>query len=196
MSQFSRRNLITAGSSLTLAAAIGLVRPAFAQEQGDMIMADAFSVMSADPRLTTWTQLISAGGLESYARAPRPFTMLPAADTAFAQFPGMVKQLLGYQYQTGSHNSADAFPDTSRIVKVVRTHTINGKHFANEVMGKKLTVTSVAGTPVIVDGTNPAAVRVTWQSAANGQTMSANIVDAPIVCTNAVLYIVDVIETM
>ena len=194
MSQISRRNLMTAGSGLTLAGLIGLVRPAWAQ-QGMTYAGDGYSYMAANPRLTTWTQLIDAGGLQGYARSD-VYTVFPAADSAFAQFPGMVKDLLGYQYTTGSHNAADAFPDTSKIVKLIRTHALNGKHYPNEVMGKKVTVTSLAGTPILVDGTDPTAVKVTWTSAANGQSMTAALVNEPVTCTNAVIYVVDTIEKM
>lgn len=195
MSQISRRNLITAGSGITLAAAIGLVRPAWAQ-QGTVVMGDAYSVMASDDRLTTWTQLIDAGGLQAYARAPRPYTTFPTSDAVFAQNPAIVKQLLGYLYSTGTHNSQDAFPDTTTIVKLVRSHVVAGKHYSPEVMGKKITVQSIAGTPIEVDGTNPKAVKVTWTSAANGKALSATLVDDPITCTNAVIYIVDAVEWM
>lgn len=195
MSQFSRRTLITAGSGLTLAAAIGLVRPARAQ-QGELVMGDGYSVMASDERLTTWVQLIDAGGLQAYARAPRPYTTFPVTDSVFAKNPEIVKQLLGYLYSSGTHNAQDAFPDTSTIVKLVRSHVVPGKHYANEVMGKTMTVTSVAGTPIMVDGTDPSAVKVTWTSAANGKPLSARLVDAPITCTNAVIYIVDAVEWM
>ncbi len=194
MSQFSRRNVMAAGSGLTLAGLIGLVRPAWAQE-GRTYAGDGYSFMAANPRLTTWVQLIDAGGLQGYARADI-YTVFPAADSAFAQFPGMVKDLLGYQYTTGTHNAADAFPDTSKIVKLVRSHAVNGKHYPNEVMGKKITVESMAGTPIAIDGTDPNAVKVTWTSAANGETLSASLVNTPITCTNAVIYIVDTIEKM
>ncbi len=73
---------------------------------------------------------------------------------------------------------------------------MNGKHYPDEVMGKKVSVTSMAGTPILVDGTDPSAVKVTWTSAANGQTMSAALVNAPISCSNAVVYVVDTIEKM
>lgn len=194
MSQFSRRNVMTAGSGLTLAGLIGLVRPAWAQ-MGGTYNGDGYSFMASDPRLRTWTQLIDAGGLQGYARADI-YTVFPAADTAFAQFPGMVRDLLGPYYSTGTHNAAEAFPDTSKIVKLVRSHAINGKHYPNEVMGKSVTVTSIAGTPIAIDGTDPNHVKVTWTSAANGQTMSALLVDQPVTCTNAVVYIVNTVEKM
>ena len=192
MSSVTRRSLVTAGSGLALASAIGLNRPAIAQQQaGTTVDVDAYSFMSSDPRLTIWVQLIAAGGQEQYARAPTPYTMFPASNAAFAEMPAFVNSLLAYQNSTGTHNAQDAFPDTSKIVELVRSHVVRGKHYPQDVMGRKITVTTIAGTQLEVDGTDPSAVRLNWASAANGEALSARLVDQPITCRNAVLYIVD-----
>ena len=196
MSQLSRRSVLSAGSGLTIAGVIGLLRPAMAQSQGMMVAADGYSFMSSEPRLTTWVQLISAGGLEQYARGATPYTTMPATDAAFAEFPNLARSLLGYQQTTGTHNSQDAFPDTSKIVKLVRSHVISGKHYANEIMGKKVTVTTVAGTTADIDASNPSSVTVSWTSSANGKSLVAHLVDAPVTCINCVVYMVDKIEEM
>lgn len=196
MSEISRRNIMTAGSGLTLAAAVGLVRPAWAQEMGRVVAADAYSFMLQDPRLTTWVQLIAAGGMENAARTAI-YTVFPAADSAFAQFPGMVQDLLGYQTSgVGRSSGQTAFPDTSRIVKLVRSHVVAGKHFASEVMGKQTTLTTVAGTPLMVDATDPKSVKLSWTSAANGQPLNATLVEPPITTINAVIYIIDTVGKM
>ena len=187
MSLFSRRTMFKATAGAALVPVLGrLVRPAVAQS----FMADGYSVLAADERFTTWVQLIDAGGLQSYARAPTPYTVLAVTDTGFSKYSGIVKDLLGYQYQSGSHNDADAFPDTSKIVKFVRSHIIKGKHFPNEVMGKKVTVTSVAGTPIMIDGTTTP-ITVTWKSVDTGKSLTAQITQAPLVAINAVIYPAD-----
>ena len=197
MSPTTRRNLVTTGSGLALVGTLGLRRPAFAQgQQGTTVDADAYSFMSSDPRLTTWVQLIAAGGQERYARASTPYTMFPATDAAFAEIPAFVKGLLAYQSSTGTHNAEDAFPDTSKIVELVRSHVVRGVHYPRDAMGRKITVTTIAGTQLEVDGRDPNAVRLSWASAANGQALSARLVDRPITCSNAVLYIVDHIERL
>lgn len=201
MTKFPRRNILTAGSGLMLAAAAGLSRPSFAQDMasGDKVGVDAYSYMLSNPDLTTWLQLITAGGLEQGARGGAPFTQLPASDDAFSAFPFIVKQLLGYQQGGGSgvgKSTMQAFPDTSLIVKLVRSHTIRGLHYPGEVMGKKVTVDSLAGTPITIDATNPQAVQVSWASAANGQPLTTQVTAPPVICTNAVLYITNKIETM
>lgn len=187
MSLLSRRTMFKATAGAALVPVLsGLIRPAAAQT----IMSDGYSVLAADERFTTWVQLIDAGGLQAYARAPTPYTVLAVTDAAFAKSPGIVKDLLGYQQESGSHNDADAFPDTSKIVKFVRSHVIKGKHFPNEVMGKKVTVTSVAGTPITIDGTMTP-VSVTWRSVDTHNLVTAQITEAPIVAINAVIYPAD-----
>ena len=195
MSHISRRNIMTAGSGLTLAAAIGLVRPAWAAEMGTVVEADAYSYMLQNPQLSTWVQLINAGGMVDAARTAI-YTVAPAADSAFAQYPGLVNRLLGYTSATGT-GSRSPFPDTSKIVELVRSHVVAGKHFPGEVMGKTVTFTSVAGTPIQVDGTNPKAVKLTWTSAAlNGQPLTATLTAPPVITTNAVIYIIDTVGKM
>ncbi len=188
---FSRRNMLQAGAGLALAAPaiIGLNEKVNAQA----VMADALSVMASDPRLTLWVQLIAAGGLEASARATTPYTVFPASDAAFAKYPQITKDLLGYQYETGTRNGAAPYPDTSKIVKLVRSHVVAGKHFPSEMMGNKVTVTSVAGTPITFDGTaHP--VTVSWVSQDNGAQMTATLVDQPLIATNAVIYVLSDID--
>ena len=189
---FSRRLAFKAAAGAALAPVLGgLVRPAAAQEY----MADGYSVMAADERFTTWVRLIDAGGLQSYARAPTPYTVFAVTETGFAKFPNIVQNLLGYQNQSGSHNDANAFPDTSKIVKLVRSHVLKGKHGANEMMGKTTTVTTVAGTPLTVNASGQP-VTITWNSVDTGQGLKAVVPDVPLVAINAVIYPIDDIGVM
>ena len=119
--------------------------------------------------------------------------MFPASDAAFAKYPAITKDLLGYLYETGTRNGATAFPDSSKIVKLVRSHVVAGKHFPSEMMGNKVTVTSVAGTPITFDGTRRP-VTVSWTSIDTGQAMTATLVDQPIIATNAAIYVLDDID--
>ena len=187
--KFSRRNMMKAAAGLAAVPAVGLATGARAQT----VVADALSAMASDPRLTLWVQLIAAGGLEASARASTPYTVFPAADSAFAKYPQITKDLLGYQYETGTRNGAAPYPDTSKIVKLVRSHVVAGKHFPSEMMGNKVTVTSVAGTPITFDGTvHP--VTVSWTSVDIGKVMTASLVDQPIIATNAVIYVLSDID--
>ena len=187
MYHFSRRLVFKAAAGAALAPVLGgLARPAAAQSY----MGDAYSVMAADERFTTWVRLIDAGGLQQSARAPNPYTVFAITETGFAKFPQVVQDLLGYQQTSGTHNSADAFPDTSKIVRLVRSHVTRGKHLYSEVQGKKFSAKSVAGTPIIVDGTKQP-VTITWQSQATNSGLTAVVPDVPLVAINAVIYPID-----
>lgn len=187
MYHFSRRLVFKAAAGAALMPALGgLTRPAAAQQY----MGDAYSVMAADERFTTWVRLIDAGGLQAFARAPNSYTVLAVTDTGFAKSPQVVQDLLGYQNETGSHNDANVFPDTSKIVRLVRSHVTRGKHYASEVMGKKITVTTVAGTPLIIDGTKMP-VTAAWQSQVTHGSLTAVVPDVPLVAINAVIYPID-----
>lgn len=195
MSQFSRRNIVTAGSGLTLAAAMGLARPARAQNMGRVVDVNAYSYMLQDPNLTIWVQLLAAAGLTG-AAATAIYTVFPAADSAFAQFPGLAQSLLGYQSGTNSKSGAMVFPDTSRISKLVRSHVIEGKHLTSEIMGKKVTLTTIAGTELDIDATNPDAVQLHWVSSAALGPLSATLTEPPVTTVNAVIYVVNNVEQM
>lgn len=180
--------MFKAAAGAALVPMIGsLARPAYAQET---VMADGYSAMAADERFTTWIRLIDAGGLQNYARAPTPYTVFAVTETGWKKYPQIAAGLLAYQQQSGSHNDANAFPDTSKIVALVRSHTVPGKHRSVEVMGKKLTVTSLAGTPIEVDGT-ATPVTITWKSQAGAGTLIAPVEDMPIIAINAVIYPID-----
>ena len=153
-------------------------------------MIDAWSFFEADERFVTWARLILAGGLRDYTRAPTPFTVFPPTEAAFAQFPEVVKYLLGYQ-SVGASNSGLPFPDTSKIVKTVRSHTLAGRHPPSEMLGR-VSLKSLAGTDVIVDGSK-SPVTITWKSVVNKKTLSARITHDPIIALNAVIYPVDAI---
>ena len=184
---FSRRLVFKAAASAALVPALGgLARPAAAQT----FMGDGYSVMAADERFTTWVRLVDAGGLQSAARAPTPYTVLAVTDTAFAKFPQVVQNLLGYQTQAGSHNDANVFPDTSQIVRLLRSHVIAGKHLLAEMEGKNVTFTTVAGTPLTIEGSKMP-LTATWHSQSTQSNLVALIPAEPLVAINAVIYPID-----
>ena len=187
MYHFSRRLVFKAAAGVALAPVLGgLTRPAAAQT----FMGDAYSVMAADERFTTWVRLIDAGGLQSSARSPNPYTVLAITETGFAKFPQVVQDLLGYQQQAGSHNDSNVFPDTSKIVRLVRSHVIRGKHLLAEMQAKNVSFTTVAGTPLTIEG-EKMPLTATWHSQATQSGLTAVIPDVPLVAINAVIYPID-----
>ena len=81
----------------------------------------------------------------------------------------------------------DVFPDTSRIVGIVRAHVIRGKHSLSEFRGRKETLNSLAGIPLLIDGTGPQ-VTVTRTDPVSGKTVVLVVTDTPELATNAVIY--------
>jgi len=61
---------------------------------------------------------------------------------------------------------------------------------------KKITVTTVAGTPLEIDATDPHAVKLSWNSAGNGEPLTATLDEPPVTCVNAVIYPINKIEQM
>lgn len=155
--------------------------------------ADAYAVMSADPRLTIWTRLIDAGGLQAYARAPTPYTIFAASDEAFGSHPDVVDTLLGFERSTGGRRGQAMFPDTSRIVRLVRSHVTAGRRAVSEARGRRLTVTSLAGTPLTIDGTRTP-VGLSWHSVNSDQDFHANLVGKPLQSTNATIFVLDAVD--
>ena len=183
-----RRRVVTLLGGGALATT--LLRAGRAQAQSD---ADAYAVMASDPRLTIWTRLIDAGGLQSYARAAAPYTIFAASDDAFGGHPDVVETLLGYQSSTSGRRGQSMFPDTSRIVRLVRSHVTAGRHALSEMRGRRLTVRTLAGTPLVIDGAR-APVALSWHSLNTGQNFHARLLGQPLESSNATIFVLDAVD--
>jgi uncharacterized surface protein with fasciclin (FAS1) repeats len=193
MSHFSRRMMFQVSAGAALLPVMGVLRSASAAMTVEDVMTDAYSYFAANEDFTIWTRLIAAGGLEAGARGATQFTVFAPTDAAFAGHPE-VTDLLSYQNSTGK-NGLNLFPDTSKIVKLVRSHVVLGKHFPKEADTNKgvMTVKSLAGTPITVD-TSVTPVAVTWENVLSGGKVSAQLTGTPVNCFNAVIYPVNAID--
>ena len=108
---------------------------------------DGFAVMASDPRFTSWVNLLQQSGLAPYARGVSPYTVFAPTNAAINEYP-QIREML-------APKGSEAFPDTSQLVTLVRSHVIYGLHPLEEFQGKKVSLQSVSGTPIEVDGTNP-----------------------------------------
>jgi uncharacterized surface protein with fasciclin (FAS1) repeats len=106
-------------------------------------------------------------------------------DEAAAKHPQIEQMLFGAQ--SPSARQKDVFPDTSRIVGIVRAHVIRGKHPLSEFQGKKETLDSLAGIPLVIDGTGPQ-ITVTRTDPVSGKTVTLVVTDQPMLATNAIIY--------
>jgi uncharacterized surface protein with fasciclin (FAS1) repeats len=145
---------------------------------------DGFAVMASDPRFTSWVNLLQQSGLAPYARGVSPYTVFAPTNAAINEYPQIREMLIP--------KGSEAFPDTSQLVTLVRSHVIYGLHPLEEFRGKKVSLQSVAGSPIEVDGTNPEAITVTWQSV-QGQRGQGKLQGQPILAANADIYPMDAI---
>ena len=190
MSHLTRRTLFQVSAGAALLPAMGVLRSASAQMVVQDVMTDAYSYFASNAQFTTWVRLIAAGGLEQGARGATQFTVFAPTDDALDKYP-QIAELLSYQNQVGPRGN-NIFPDTSKIVKLVRSHVVLGKHFPKEATGGRMTVNSLAGTPISVDTSKTPAV-VTWNSAVTGSALAASLTGSPVNTFNAVIYPVDAI---
>jgi uncharacterized surface protein with fasciclin (FAS1) repeats len=170
---------------LKTAAASGMLLPCAGRVRAQVPMVDAYTLAITDPRFTIWARLIDIGGLQAAARSPNAFTVFAPTDEAFSKHPEVQRMLL--EAQRPNAREMDVFPDTSRIVGILRAHVIRGKHMLSEFQGKKVTLTSVAGVPLLIDGTGPQ-VTVTRTDPVSGKTVTLVVTDTPMLATNAVIY--------
>ena len=140
---------------------------------------DGFAVMASDPRFAIWVTLLQQSGLAPYARGGTPSPVFAPTNGAFQKRPDILQDLLP--------NSSQAFPDTSALIPLIRAHVVYRLHPFDEFKGKKLTLQSAVGTPIEVDGTNPQAITVTWQSV-QGQNAQGTLQGEPILANNADIY--------
>jgi uncharacterized surface protein with fasciclin (FAS1) repeats len=108
-----------------------------------------------------------AAGLVDTLKGPGPFTVFAPTDAAFAKLPkGTVASLLKPE-------------NKAKLVAILTYHVVPGKVMAGQVAGKKLSVKTVQGGKIAVDGTNGVKV--------NG----AKVVAADIEASNGVIHVID-----
>jgi len=179
----NRRTSLVSGLSVALVSVIN--RAASAQggpqhmEMMNRAYEDGFTVMASDARFSTWVSILQLSGLAPYARGATQYTVFAPTNEAFDQHPQIRAQLLP--------TASETFPDTSVLIPLVRAHVAYGAHPLDEFMGKKVSMKSVNGTPIEVDGTNPQAITVTWHSV-NGQNAQGLLTGQPILASNADIY--------
>ena len=182
MTAHSRQLMLQASAGLLAVPVVSLIPSAIAQ--GQEVQASAFLALSHDPRFTTWVQLISYGGMQGAASGTTPFTMFTPTDQGLANFAQFRDAILGTMQ--GGGRSADVFPDTSRMVSIVRSLAVRGKHLPAELAGKVTELQSVQNTVLTVDGTK-SPMTVTWTSTLLGRRLTASLAE-PLITLNAVIY--------
>jgi uncharacterized surface protein with fasciclin (FAS1) repeats len=190
MLPFARSAMIKATLGAAVVAGLLAATPA---AHAQAVMAPAYDILASQARFYTTTTMINIAGLVDRARGPVPFTLFAPTEAAWADRSGVKGQLLAFLSVTSQHNSADVFPDTAKVIKVIRSWTVAGLHPLSEFEGKKVTLTNLNGDPIDVDGTG-GQLSVTFKSTVTGQGLKANITLPPISATNAVIYPADNVD--
>ena len=183
MLKATRRTLIAAGTFGAGLAAYPLLPTRDAQAQ--TAQRDAFTIMASDARFSTWVEMLTQGGIASYARGATPFTAFVPTNVVFDRLPQVRQDLLP--------QSANAFPDSARLIGFIRAHVLYGLHEPAAFQGRRQSLPSVAGSPIELDGTVPGGIAVSWRSV-DGRTGRATLDQAPIRASNALIYPINAVE--
>jgi uncharacterized surface protein with fasciclin (FAS1) repeats len=177
MIKLSRRRALQASLVSTVAALP--VSSALAQVAGGT--QDAWQSIASDPRFSKFVQLLEFGGLVQYFKTD-VFTGFVPTDTAFSKDPSVFASLIP--------RKGRAFPDTAPVTNFMRSHALFDIHPLSEFSGKHATVTAISGSKIEITGMQPGVYVVKWLSV-KSEYATANVVDKPIVSSNALLYPVD-----
>ena len=165
----SLKKFLAAGAALTM-----IATPVLAEHHGDKKMhgavkADIVDTAVAAGSFNTLVAAVQAAGLEDTLRGEGPFTVFAPTDDAFAALPeGTVESLLQ--------------PDNKdQLVSILTYHVVAGKTKSTDLAGQSVSVATVNGADVAVDGTDGVTV--------NG----ANVVQADIWASNGVIHVIDAV---
>ncbi|MHA7872251.1 MAG: fasciclin domain-containing protein [Hyphococcus sp.] len=165
----SLKNILAAGAAFAMLSA-----PAFANHhEGDgektMEKADIVDTAVAAGSFNTLVAAVQAAGLEETLRGEGPFTVFAPTDDAFAALPeGTVESLLQPE-------------NKDQLVSILTYHVVAGKTKSKDLAGQTLSVATVNGADVNIDGTDGVTV--------NG----ANVVQADIWTSNGVIHVIDAV---
>ena len=169
-----RLNRFCAAMLLSLAA-----MPAGAATCGDVVF--------STPTLSTFAGLAQSSGLVPQLQTA-PLTIFAPTNDALNK--------ISYVTQMLSSNSSSGAPDFPKLQTLVRAHLVSGSHPASEMRGK-LTLPTLAGTSLGIDGTDTRTIVLTTASAnsvnLSGMRLMAGVhVAGPaIACDNGVVYPID-----
>ncbi|MEM6759470.1 MAG: fasciclin domain-containing protein [Pseudomonadota bacterium] len=116
---------------------------------------------------STLVAAVQAADLVDTLKSPGPFTVFAPTDDAFAALPaGTVETLLKPE-------------NKDQLVAILTYHVVSGQTLSTDLAGQRLSVPTVNGKNLHVDGRN--GVRVN----------SSNVVQADILASNGVIHVID-----
>lgn len=118
---------------------------------------------------TTLVAAVQAAGLEETLRGEGPFTVFAPTDAAFAALPeGTVETLLRPE-------------NKDQLVGILTYHVVAGKTKSKELAGKSLSVATVNGAEIAIDGTDGVTVG------------GAKVVQADVRASNGIIHAIDTV---
>eukprot|EP01035_Chromulina_nebulosa_P005431 gene5431-7361_t len=152
----------TAAAAALALASVALTPAHAASAKGDIV-----AVAAGAGQFKTLLAAATAAGLVPTLQSPGPFTVFAPTDAAFAALPaGTVDTLLKPE-------------NRKQLVSVLTYHVVPGRTLSTALAGKQVSVASVQGATLAVDGRNGVTV--------NG----AKVVSADIAASNGVIHVID-----
>lgn len=146
------------------AMAVSLMSAAAAAKAADIV-----DTAVAAGSFNTLVAAVQAAGLVDTLKGTGPFTVFAPTDAAFAKLPpGTVESLLKPE-------------NKEKLASILTYHVISGKVMSGDIAGKKMSVQTVQGSPVMVDAMDGVSV--------NG----AKVVSADVVASNGVIHVIDTV---
>jgi uncharacterized surface protein with fasciclin (FAS1) repeats len=128
---------------------------------------DIVDIAASNGNFNTLVAAVTAAGLVDTLKGDGPFTVFAPTDDAFAALPaGTVDSLL--------------LPENKdQLVAILTYHVVPGAVTSDQLAGQRLSVATVNGANVHIDGTNGVKVE------------NANVTTADIIASNGVIHVID-----
>ncbi|MDP5084918.1 MAG: fasciclin domain-containing protein [Yoonia sp.] len=128
---------------------------------------DIVDIAASNGSFNTLVAAVTAAGLVDTLKGPGPFTVFAPTDAAFAALPaGTVDSLL--------------LPENKdQLVAILTYHVVPGAVTSDQLAGQRLSVATVNGANVHIDGRNGVKVE------------DANVTTADIIASNGVIHVID-----
>ena len=155
-----RRSFVKLTAAVATLAAVG----ACAEMSGPP---DIVDTAVAAGSFNTLVAAVQAADLVDTLKSPGPFTVFAPTDAAFAALPaGTVENLLKPE-------------NKDQLVAILTYHVVSGQTLAADLAGQRLSVPTVNGASVHIDGRNGVKVE------------KSNVIQADILASNGVIHVID-----
>lgn len=155
--RFAIKTAAAVGFSALLAACAPMM------DSGD----DIVDVAVSKDEFSTLVAAIQAAGLVETLKSTGPFTVFAPTNDAFAKLPaGTVERLLRPE-------------NKGELVSVLTYHVVPGAMRPDQLLGRRVSVKTVQGSSVGIDGTNGVKVD------------GANVVVANVIASNGIIHVID-----